>query len=70
MTITTSGGLVSISGDVGLAANEDLAAQPGTVDDRQTDGAAGWDPYEVWRTRVKDVRGTREKPSADDDEPR
>jgi hypothetical protein len=35
-----------------LAANEDFA---GTVDDLETVSAArtGWDPYDVWRTRVK-----------------
>lgn len=65
MTITTSGGLVRISGDGGAAANEDRAAEPVATDDRRADGAAGWDPYEVWRTRVKDVRDTREKPDSD-----
>jgi hypothetical protein len=69
MTITTSGGLVRIFGDEGLAANEDLAAEPGAVDAPQTDGAAGWDPYEVWRTRIKCVRDTREKLHSHD-EPR
>lgn len=69
MTITTNGGLVRISGDAGLAANEDLAVEPGAVDDRRADGAAGWDPYEVWRTRIKSVRDTREK-SGSDEEPR
>src|SRR5262245_41720870 len=34
MTITMSGGLVRISGDAKLAANEDLVPKPGTVDDR------------------------------------
>jgi hypothetical protein len=36
-----------------LAANEDFA---GTVDDLETVSAnTGWDPYDVWRTRVKTV---------------
>lgn len=69
MTITTNDGLVRISGDAGLAANEDLAVEPKAVDDRRADEAAGWDPYEVWRTRVKSVRETREKPDSDE-EPR
>lgn len=66
MTITTSGGLVRISGDVGTAANEDRAAEPGVVEDRRADGAAGWDPYEVWRTRVKGARDTRVKSETDE----
>ena len=61
MTITTSGGLVRISGDGGMAANDDRAAESAVSDNRGADGAAGWDPYEVWRTRVKDARDTRDK---------
>jgi len=61
MTITTSGGLVRLSGDAGMAANDDLAVVSTVVVDRKAEEAAGWDPYEVWRTRVRDVRDTREK---------
>lgn len=66
MTITTGGGLVRISGDVGVAANEDRAAECAVVDERRADGAPGWDPYEVWRTRVKKSRGTRNETDASD----
>lgn len=58
MTKTTGGGLVRITADGGMAANEDRAAESAVVDDRGADGAPGWDPYEVWRTRVKKTRGT------------
>ena len=60
MTITTSGGLVRLSGDAGRAANEDLAVETAVVVDRKTEEAAGWDPYEVWRTRVKRTRDDRD----------
>lgn len=59
MTIKTGGGLVRISGDAGTAANEDRAADSAVVDNRSADGAPGWDPYEVWRTRVKKTSATQ-----------
>ena len=42
-----------------LAANEDFA---GTVDDLEplTGTRAGWDPYDVWRTRVKNSSAMKE----------
>jgi hypothetical protein len=60
MTITSNGGLVRLSGaEMGKAANEDQAVNSQVVERRHTDEAAGWDPYEVWRTRVKAPRDTR-----------
>ena len=35
------------------AANEDFAAAP-AFETIGTASSSGWDPYEVWRTRVKD----------------
>jgi hypothetical protein len=57
MRITANGGLVRIAGDTGDAANEDRAVEQ-TVPavERSDPGTAGWDPYEVWRTRVKATR--------------
>ena len=42
-----------------LAANEDFA---GTEDDLEllTRTRSGWDPYDVWRTRVKNASGFTE----------
>jgi len=62
MTITTSGGLVRLSGDTDLAANEDLVVEA-PVATREAEEAAGWDPYEVWRTRVKRSRDASSQPS-------
>lgn len=66
MTIKTGGGLVRISGEVGMAANEDRVAESAVVDERSTDGASGWDPYEVWRTRVKKTSATHGDTDAGD----
>jgi hypothetical protein len=43
-----------------LAANEDFA---GTEDDLEslTQTRSGWDPYDVWRTRVKNAAGINER---------
>ena len=43
-----------------LAANEDFA---GTEDDLEllTQTRSGWDPYDVWRTRVKNASVTKER---------
>jgi len=63
MTITASGGLVSISGDAGEAANAEVAAdQSVPAVEHRDPGTAGWDPYEVWRTRVKAKRPERDPP--------
>lgn len=42
-----------------LAANEDFA---GSGDDLEslTRTRSGWDPYDVWRTRVKNAAGIKE----------
>lgn len=39
------------------AANEEFAG-------RTTSAAAGWDPYEVWRTRVKAAKPTTDEAGA------
>jgi hypothetical protein len=42
-------------------------------DDDNVDGAGpapAWDPYEVWRTRVKDVRDQRPSATGDSAEPK
>lgn len=49
-----------------IAANDDLAPSR-TLAGRTTDallGVAGWDPFEIWRTRVRDARrdATRPRP--------
>jgi len=63
MTITANGGLVSIGGGAGDAANEDVAAdQSVPAMEHRDPGTAGWDPYEVWRTRVKAPRAERDPP--------
>jgi hypothetical protein len=43
-----------------LAANEDFA---GTEDDLEllTQTRSGWDPYDVWRTRVKNASVIKER---------
>ena len=61
MKITTSGGLVRIAGESDVAANEDKSAAAFAVaDGRRNDATAGWDPYQVWLTRVKAPREARE----------
>jgi hypothetical protein len=61
MQITTSGGLVRISGESDVAANEDEAGAGFDVEDgRRTDATPGWDPYQVWLTRVKAPREARD----------
>ena len=58
MTTTTPNGLVSFAGEEAVAANDDRAEATGSWKIPQFDQHAGWDPYEVWRTRVKRVRET------------
>jgi hypothetical protein len=61
MKITTSGGLVRIAGKSEVAANEDEAAATfGAEDTRRTDATAGWDPYQIWLTRVKAPRDAKD----------
>ena len=63
MRITANGGLVRIAGDNGDAANEDRAVEKTVPAVEHSDpGTAGWDPYEVWRTRVKGPRLVNELP--------
>ena len=63
MRITANGGLVSIAGETGDAANEERAVEK-TVPavERSDPGTAGWDPYEVSRTREKAPRLANELP--------
>ncbi|HZF26435.1 MAG TPA: hypothetical protein VEZ88_09255 [Steroidobacteraceae bacterium] len=60
MKITASGGLVRIAGESDVAANEERAASF-PVEDRRNDATAGWDPYQVWLTRVKAPREARDE---------
>lgn len=67
MTVTASGGLGGVADNVGRAANEDQVAEPSVTESGpQSDETAGWDPYEVWRTRVKSVRDIRSKTDSED----
>lgn len=61
MKITASGGLVRIAGESEGAANEELAAGLPVEDGRRNDATAGWDPYQVWLTRVKAPREARDQ---------
>jgi hypothetical protein len=61
MKITVSGGLVRIAGDAEVAANEALAESLPVDETRRTDVTAGWDPYQVWLTRVKAPREARDQ---------
>ena len=66
MRTATNGGLVRITG-VGVdAANEEPAAERVPAEKHREDHTAGWDPYEVWRTRVKAPRATKEEPGISD----
>lgn len=70
MTTTASGGLVRIAGESDVAANEDeRAADSAVEDDRRDDATAGWDPYQVWRARVKAPREARDLQEMLDTEP-
>jgi hypothetical protein len=62
MTIQADGGLVTIAGDGGGAANDDVAAEQPVPAKEGDAGAAGWDPYDVWLTRVKAPRDDHDKP--------
>ena len=66
MRTTTNGGLVQITAPGDDAANEEPAAERVPAEKRQEDGTAGWDPYEVWRTRIKEPRTPRPEPGISD----
>jgi hypothetical protein len=62
MTTTANGGLIHITGAQAEAANEESAAKTVVAAEKHcVDSAAGWDPYEVWRTRVNKPRMAREE---------
>jgi hypothetical protein len=57
MRTRVNGGLVPVAGVGSDAANEETAAERVVpAEERREDSTAGWDPYEVWRTRVKEPR--------------
>lgn len=62
-----SGGLVRPAGEVSAAANEDVVDPTFCVNtEARHRENAGWDPYEVWRTRVKPALApARQKADAD-----
>jgi hypothetical protein len=64
MKTTASGGLVRIAGESEVAANEEIAADLPVADGRRNDATAGWDPYQVWLTRVKAPREARDEPDS------
>jgi hypothetical protein len=67
MRNTTNGGLVRITTPGDDAANEEPAAERVVpVEKRHEDSTAGWNPYEVWRTRVKEPRTPRPDPGISD----
>jgi hypothetical protein len=47
-----------------LAANDDLGPAPPATPSPSA-GASGWDPFEVWCTRVRDARRGSETPDAE-----
>jgi hypothetical protein len=66
MTIKANVGLVKIAGSVSPAANEDRVTGDGFAElNRRNDATAGWDPYDVWRTRVKQARDLQTDPASD-----
>ena len=57
MTTKMSGGLVSAGRRIDVPTNDKRrtpTAPPAA--DNQDAKDAGWDPFEVWRTRIKEVR--------------
>jgi hypothetical protein len=65
MKSTTNGGL--LAGElIPAAANDDSVSRVSKAPARRDDvGNPGWDPFEVWRTRVKEPR-ERHAPSLAD----
>jgi hypothetical protein len=56
----------AVAEGVALAANDDHGPpQPGAeIGTTTTDGTvSGWDPFEVWRTRVRDARRAPPEPA-------
>lgn len=46
-----------VTGATGFdAANDDQGPVPATERETRSIEASGWDPFEVWRTRVRDAR--------------
>ena len=66
MRSTTNGGLVRVTASGDDAANEDPTAERAPIEKRPEDRTAGWDPYEVWRTRVKEPRTPQPEPGISD----
>lgn len=57
MTTKISGGLLPAPRRVDMAVNEDdFNSRAVTPAGRQDGDNQGWDPFEVWRTRVKEAR--------------
>ena len=54
-------GLVRLADAQSTAANEDRTAVVAAAESKEAGSASGWDPYEVWRTRIKSARDTRSK---------
>jgi hypothetical protein len=57
----TNGGLVEIVGAGDGAANEEAAERVVPAKEHREDSTAGWDPYDVWRKRVKEPRTSRDE---------
>jgi hypothetical protein len=56
----------SLSGAVGLDAANDSsgpASPDRSAGGRSSAAAAGWDPFEIWRTRVRDARRNAPRPA-------
>jgi hypothetical protein len=43
-----------------LAANEDYAGEEFVLEQLMTQPRSGWNPYDVWKTRVKNSSGMNE----------
>ncbi len=52
---------------ISSAANEEFAATADAVDGLEERPQAGWNPYEVWRTRVKESSESSGMPEHDPD---
>jgi hypothetical protein len=62
MRSRTNGGLAQIAGVGDGAANEEAAERVVPAKEHGEDSTAGWDPYDVWRKRVKEPRTLRDEP--------
>jgi len=62
MTQDTAEGLRSLERTDSAAANEEFTGNVTAIEDAKR--ARGWDPYEVWRTRVlkKPARAKKDRP--------